>query len=45
MKEKIKARGGKVVTSFIVKTGGMRTEDIIKRGEEIAKEFFIKDKG
>jgi len=25
MKEKIKARGGKVVTSFIVKTGGMRT--------------------
>ena len=45
MKEKIEARGGKVVTSFIVKTGGMRTEDIIKRGEEIAREFFIKDKG
>jgi len=45
MTEKIEIKGGRVIASFIIKTGGARAEDIIKRGEEIAREFLArKDK-
>ncbi|MCD6318557.1 flavodoxin [Candidatus Aerophobetes bacterium] len=40
--DKIKLKGGIVIASFVVKTGGVKTEDIIKKGEEIGREFLIK---
>jgi len=40
--EKIKAKKGKAIASFIVKTYRVKEEDIIKRGEEIAEEFIRK---
>jgi len=42
MTEKIKAKKGKAIASFIVKTYRVKEEDIIKRGEEIAEEFIRK---
>jgi len=42
MTDKIKAKGGKVIASFTVKTAGVRTEDIIKEGEEIGRQFLHK---
>jgi len=40
MEDKIRAKEGKVIGSFIVKTGGVKTEDIIKKGEEIGRYFL-----
>jgi len=42
MTEKIEVKGGRVIACFIIRTGGARTEDIAKRGEEIAREFLAK---
>ena len=45
MRNKIKAKEGKIIASFEVKTGRVSDEDIIKKGEDIAKEFLArKDK-
>ncbi|NQS90589.1 flavodoxin [Patescibacteria group bacterium] len=45
MRNKIKAKEGKIIASFEVKTGRISDEDVIKRGEEIGKEFLArKDK-
>jgi len=38
--DKIKSKGGKVVASFVIKTGRVKEKDIIKKGEEIAKGFL-----
>lgn len=43
MEDKIRIKEGKVITSFIVKTGGVKTEDIIKKGEEIGRQFLDKN--
>jgi len=40
MTDKIKLKGGRVINSFIVKTGGIKTEDIIKKGNEIGRKFL-----
>jgi len=40
VKEMIEAKQGRVVSSFIVKTGGVKREEMIRRAEEIAKEFI-----
>ncbi len=40
VKEMIEAKQGRVVSSFIVKTGGVKREEMIRRAEEIAKKFI-----
>jgi flavodoxin len=42
MEDKIRAKEGKVIDFFIIKTGGVKTEDIIKKGEEIGRQFLHK---
>jgi len=37
MKEMIEAKQGRVVSSFIVRTGGVKREEMIRKAEEIAK--------
>lgn len=39
MREKIEAKGGDVINSFAIKTGGVRNEEIIKKGEEIGRQY------
>jgi len=43
MRNKIKAKEGKIIACFEVKTGRISDEDIIKRGEEIGKEFLARE--
>jgi len=40
MEDKIRAKEGKIIASFVIKTGGVKTEDIIKKGEEIGRQFL-----
>jgi len=42
MTDRIREKEGKIIDSFIVKTGGVKTEDIIKKGEEIGRQFLNK---
>jgi len=42
MKDKIRRKEGKIIGSFIVKTGGVKIEDIIKEGERIGRQFLHK---
>ena len=40
MKEKIESKGGEVIASFMVKTGGKKPRDIVKEGEIIGRRFL-----
>lgn len=42
MREKVEARGGRMVNSFTVKTGGMEIEDINKETKKILEEMDLK---
>ena len=44
LSNKIKLKKGKVIDSFIIKTGGVKKEDIIKKGKEIGKKYINKIK-
>jgi len=35
----IKSKGGKVINSFAIRTGGVRSEKIIEKGEEIGRQY------
>jgi hypothetical protein len=41
MKEKIEARGGRMVNSFAVKTGGMEMDNIYKETKRILEEMDL----
>jgi len=42
MREKIEARGGRMVNSFTVKTSGKKIEEIVKESEKILEEKDLK---
>ena len=39
LSEKIEAKGGKVVSSFAVKTGGVKKEALLEKSKEIAQQY------
>jgi flavodoxin len=39
MADRIKAKGGSVANLFAIKTGGVREEEIIKKGEELGERY------